>query len=223
MRSIRLLLVAAALQPAPASAQSETAVSEARKDANGFLIHEVRSAYQAGVTRIRVLLRDKIAPEKKLPIVFVLPVEAGTESRDGDGLTEVKKHGLHNAHKAVVVAPTFSHLPWYADHPDKSELRQEAYFLRVVVPFVDKAYPVREEAAGRHLLGFSKSGWGAFILLLRNPGSFGRAAAWDAPQMMAKPDRYGMGETSARRKTSNITASVRCCRNRQRNWEMGRG
>jgi hypothetical protein len=30
--------------------------------------------------------------------------------------------------------------------------------------------------------------------LLRHPDLFGRAAAWDAPLMMAKPDRYGMGE-----------------------------
>ena len=43
----------------------------------------------------------------------------------------------------MFVAPTFSHLPWYADHPTKPEIRQETYFLKVVVPFIDKTYPVR--------------------------------------------------------------------------------
>jgi hypothetical protein len=43
------------------------------------------------------------------------------------------------------------------------------------------------------LLGFSKSGWGAFSLLLRHPDVFARAAAWDAPLLLARPDRYGAG------------------------------
>ena len=127
-------------------------------------------------------------------MVYVLPVEAGTESRYGDGLKEVKKLDLHNKFAAVFVAPTFSHLPWYADHPTKPEVRQESYFLKVVVPFIDKTYPVRAEAEGRLLLGFSKSGWGAWSLLLRRPDLFGKAAAWDAPLMMDTPGKYGSGD-----------------------------
>ena len=43
------------------------------------------------------------------------------------------------------------------------------------------------------LLGFSKSGWGAWSLLLRHPEVFGRAAAWDAPLTKDRPDQFGMG------------------------------
>jgi hypothetical protein len=32
---------------------------------------------------------------------------------------------------------------------------------------------------GRLLIGFSKSGWGALTLLLRNPDVFGKAIGWD--------------------------------------------
>jgi len=131
---------------------------------------------------------------KKYPVVYVLPVEAGTESRYGDGLKEVKKLDLHNKLGAVFVAPTFSHLPWYADHPTNPEIRQESYFLKVIVPFIDKTYPVQAEAEGRLLLGFSKSGWGAWTLLLRHPDLFHKAAAWDAPLMMGKPGIYGSGD-----------------------------
>jgi enterochelin esterase-like enzyme len=95
---------------------------------------------------------------------------------------------------AIFVAPTFSHLPWYADHPTKAEVRQEAYFLKVVVPFIEKTYPVEAEAGGRLLLGISKSGWWAFSLLLRHPDMFARAVAWDAPLTMDRPGRYGSGE-----------------------------
>ena len=125
----------------------------------------------------------------------MLPVEAGNESRYGDGLLEVKKDDLQNRYEAVFVAPTFSHLPWYADHPTDPEIRQEAYLLKVVLPFVEKQYPVRHDAErAARCSGFSKSGWGAFSLLLRHPDVFGRAAAWDAPLMMDAPGKYGSGD-----------------------------
>ncbi len=171
----------------------DATVSEAKTE-DGFLVHEVKSPYQAGTTRIRVLLPDPLEKGMKYPVVYVLPVEAGAESRYGDGLKEVKKLDLHNALKAVFVAPTFSHLPWYADHPTKTDVRQETYFLKVVVSFVEKTYPAKAEARGRLLLGFSKSGWGAFSLLVRHPDTFGKAAAWDAPLMMEKPGAYGSGD-----------------------------
>ncbi len=187
------LLLAVLVAPS-VRADDTVTISEAKKDDSGVLVHEVRSPYQAKTTQIRVLLPEKREKGKTYPVVYVLPVEAGTESRYGDGLKEVRKLDLHNTLKAVFVAPTFSHLPWYADHPTKPEVRQESYLLKVVVPFVDKTYPVKAEAGGRLLLGFSKSGWGAWSLLLRNPDVFGRAVAWDAPLMLDKPGKYGSGD-----------------------------
>lgn len=177
-----------AAEPTPVS------VTEAQKRPDGVLVHEVRSPFQAGTTLIRVLQPDAKPGDKPWPVVYVLPVEKGAESRYGDGLAEVKKLDLPNKLRAAFVAPTFSHLPWYADHPTNPELRQETYFLKVVVPFVENTYPVRAERDGRLLLGFSKSGWGAFVLLLRHPDIFGRAAAWDAPLMLDAPGRYGSGD-----------------------------
>ena len=70
-------------------------------------------------------------------------------------------------------------------------IRQESYFLKVVLPFIERTYPVGTDRHARTLLGFSKSGWGAWTLLLRHPDVFERAAAWDAPMSMDVP-RYGM-------------------------------
>ena len=169
-------------------------VSPAEKDADGILVHSVESPFQKGRTEIRVLLPSKVAASERLPTVYVLPVERGRETRYGDGLVEIQRRGLADKHRAVFVGPTFSALPWYADHPSQSDIRQESYFLQVVVPFVEANYPVLPRREDRLLLGFSKSGWGAWSLLLRHPDHFGRAAAWDAPLMMAEPGRYGSGE-----------------------------
>jgi hypothetical protein len=183
--------------PSAGRADRPVTISEAKPDDHGILVHAVESPYQAGETQIRVLIPDTPAEGTRYPVVYVLPVEAGTEHRYGVGLLEVKRHDLHNKHRAIFVAPTFSHLPWYADHPTDPEIRQETYFLKVVVPFVEGRYPARPEPDGRLLLGFSKSGWGAYSLLLRHPEVFGRAAAWDAPLMLDRPGRYGSGDIFA--------------------------
>lgn len=189
------LLFLASLSAASDPDLASVSISKSKKDAStGVLVHEVRSPYQAGVTHIRVLLPDKLEPGRHYPVVYVLPVEAGHENKFGDGLLEIEKQDLNNKLQVIFVAPTFSHLPWYADHPSKPDIRQESYFLKVVVPFIDKNYPVQSEAGGRLLLGFSKSGWGAFSLLLRHPDLFGTAAAWDAPLMKSRPDQFGMGD-----------------------------
>ena len=56
---------------------------------------------------------------------------------------------------------------------------------------MEKQYPAVAEAKGRLLLGFSKSGWGAFSLLLRHLEIFGKSAAFDAPLNMDRP-QFGM-------------------------------
>ena len=48
----------------------------------------------------------------------------------------------------IVVSPTYSHLPWYADHAADPGLRQETYFLKDVVPLVERTYPALTNASG---------------------------------------------------------------------------
>ena len=166
-------------------------VNNAKADEHGFLIHSIASEFQTGTTLVRVLLPDSLQEGKLYRVIYVLPVEAGTENRYGDGLLEIKRHNLHNKHQVVFAAPTFAQLPWYADHPTNASIRQESHFLRVVLPLVERTYPVMPRAEGRFLLGFSKSGWGAWSMLLRHADVFQRAAAWDAPLTMTRIGKYG--------------------------------
>jgi hypothetical protein len=179
---------------APVAADDAPArVSSARIPSNGVRVHDVQSEFQSAATEIRVLLPSDLKPDERYSVLFVLPVEAADGQRWGDSIEEVLRHDLHNKFKLICVFPTFSALPWSADHPTAAGIRQESYLLRVVVPFVEKEYPAKRGRAGRLLVGFSKSGWGAWSLLLRHPDIFHKAAAWDAPLMLAEHDRYGAG------------------------------
>lgn len=178
----------------PQNTAAETTISPPQGGEHGMKVHEVRSPYQAGTTDIRVLLPEQLDDSSKLRVIYVLPVEPGRETNYADGLTEIARHGWHNQYGAAFVAPTFSHIPWYADHPSDQAKRQETYLLQVVIPFIEQTYPVSTAADHCLLLGFSKSGWGAWCLLLRHPEMFGRASAWDAPVMMAEPGRYRSAE-----------------------------
>jgi hypothetical protein len=165
-----------------------------RAEGPAWRTHELESPYQPGRPQIRVLLPTKVEEGRRYPVVYVLPVEARRESRYGDGLQEIVDRGLCQQYQAIFAAPTFSHLPWYADHPTDSAIRQETHFLKIVVPWVERNYPAIAAHEGRLLLGFSKSGWGAWSLLLRHPHMFARAAAWDAPLMMDRLGKYGSGD-----------------------------
>ncbi len=148
-------------------------------DENGFRVHRVNSSFQAGETEIRVLLPDDFDEDESYRILYVLPVLEKDNRKYADGLLEVKKYGFHNTYKLVCVAPEFTEKPWFADHEGNPQMRDESYFLKVVLPLIEEEYPVMPKKEGRLLIGFSKSGWGAFSLLLRNPEVFHRAAGWD--------------------------------------------
>jgi hypothetical protein len=152
------LLFCCVLVPALRADQPAAKISDAKKGDDDVLVHKVESPHQDRTTTIRVLLPKKL--DKRHRVVYVLPVEAGDGKAYGDGLAEVKKHGLHDKYGLVCVAPTFARLPWYADHPSDPKLAQESHLLKVVLPFVEKTYPVLAKPEGRLLLGFSKSGWG---------------------------------------------------------------
>lgn len=192
MRTVIVILLF--LTPLVGISAAPPSISEAKRDPNGFLVHTVESDLQDAATKIKVLLPERLVKDRRYLVVYLLPVEAGEQNRYGDGLVEVKKHDLHNKHDVICVYPTFARLPWYADHPTNERIRQETYFREVVIPFVEKTYPVLAKPEGRLLLGFSKSGWGVWTLLLRHPNEFGKAVAWDAPLMMAAPGHYGSGE-----------------------------
>ena len=170
---------------------AQASISEPVIDANGVTQYTILSPYQRGRTTLRLVGPTDGTSGMEQRFLFVLPVEPGEGNRYGDGLFEVLRHRLHTRHHLVVVAPSFSDWPWYADHPSDPQIRQESYLLNVIIPLVGRLYPTARPR--RLLLGFSKSGWGAMTLILRHPDLFDAACVWDAPLMMDRPGRYNSG------------------------------
>ncbi len=154
----------------------------------GFWEVELDSEYESGPTKVSILLPDNMPTNgEKLPVLYILPVIIKI-GEYGDGLIEAKKANLSNKYGIICVRPCFSSIPWYGDHATNPKIRHESYLLKLLVPLIDSLYPTQANAEGRWLLGFSKSGWGAFTLLMRNPDIFGYAAAWDVPFMLDGED-----------------------------------
>ena len=158
----------------------------------GEEVHRLNSPRQGGETIVRVFTPDNQGSQDPRTILYVLPVEAGEGTKWGNPVEEVRRTDLAGRHGLIVAIPTFSDLPWYADHPSDPQLQQESYMLKEVLPLVERLHGASPTPPKRLLVGFSKSGWGAWSLLLRHPDLFSKAAAWDAPLMQGAPDRYGM-------------------------------
>jgi enterochelin esterase-like enzyme len=93
----------------------------------------------------------------------------------------------HNKHDLIIVEMGFEKEPWYGDHVTDPNTRQASYLKEFAVPFIERHYSTLGMPGGRLLLGFNKSGWGAFSLILTYPEFFGYAASWDAPMFF---DRF---------------------------------
>lgn len=179
--------------------------------AGGVRIRLVSSA-QSKPVGLRILAP---AGEAKAHL-YILPVEADGETRWGDGLAEARRLKLHEKYGWVLVAPGFAQLPWYADHPTEAGRRDETHLLKALIPRVERRHPMQKPV--RLLLGFSKSGWGAWSLLLRHPDLFDAAAAWDAPLMKERPDQFGMGPAFGTQENFEPYHLARLLRDRAPDW-----
>ncbi|MEJ6603542.1 MAG: hypothetical protein QNL51_13350 [Opitutaceae bacterium] len=125
--------------------------------------HRISSPYQASETTLRVLSPDQIVEGRLYRTLYVLPVREESDERHGQGLQEIWDLDIPNRYDVICIAPAFSEMPWYNDHASDSERQDESHLLKTIIPFVEANYPVRTDAAGKLLLGFSKSGWGGTI------------------------------------------------------------
>lgn len=140
---------------------------------------------------------DPSVPGKKRgpkAVLFVLPTS--TKAEGGTKVLSVlESTGLHKKYNLLCVMPRFDKTPWFANHADDPKIQHERHILEELVPFVEKTW-FSGKRVPRYLVGFSKSGWGALSLILRNPDFFEKAAAWDAPVLLRDEDFgiWGMGE-----------------------------
>lgn len=164
----------------------------------GIRSYTVTSAYQKGPNKLEVLLPDNYSPTNHYRVLYLLPVNAGTDGPWGSGIVEARRLNLQNQYQMICVAPAYEILPWYGDNPDQPGVRQSSYVLDVVIPFVDREFSTVTNKEGRLLVGFSKSGFGALGLLLMHPDTFGKVAVFDSFVNLPKMKFYtewGLADT----------------------------
>ena len=163
----------------PVPAERAAVVREEAGAPPGVRWFEVEAPHQQGPNRVEVLVPDGVEAGRRWPVVYLLPVNTGVGGPWGSAIEEAIRDDLANRHGAIFVAPSYDTIPWYGDHPTRPEVRQSAYLTDVVVPLVDRTFPTVADAAGRAVVGFSKSGLGALSLFIRRPDLFGAVAAFD--------------------------------------------
>jgi len=155
-------------------------------EANGVVTYSLSSSYLSGESRVQVL-RPKKKTNRVLYLLPVTPWPGFEEKWDrlGSGMTEILKHDFQNRFEYTVVVPDVpEHMPWFVDHDENPRRQHESYMMNVLIPFTDSLPDVRDPV--RDLAGFSKAGFGSLSLLLRHPGMFHAASAWD-PGGVRKP------------------------------------
>ena len=161
-------------------------------DIHGVKYYPVKSVYQ-GYQRefVRVLEPTNPVPGKPRRLVYVLPVEAGVnnlKSTWSDGLEELRLLDVSNRFNMTLIAPSFPYEPWYGDDVTNPTHRMESFIVDDLVPFGERF--AQGNIPQRYLLGFSKSGNGAFTLLLRNPRVFNGATVWDFPAQLSSFTKF---------------------------------
>lgn len=180
-----LMAIAFSLTPPSLCAEGIPKVPEPVFDQKrGVWQYSIDSPHQKGRNVVEVLLPDKLDPARRYQVLYVLPVETGIGGRYGDGIKAIRQINAQNVHNLICVMPTFDTVPWFGDHPTDTQIHQETYFVKTVVPLIDARYPTLADREGRLLFGYSKSGWGAYTLICRHPDMFGYAASWDSPLML---------------------------------------
>jgi S-formylglutathione hydrolase FrmB len=187
------ILVASVIRVASSTGQvvgkaASMTVAAPTVDSNGVKYYSVTSFYQGSTPQIvRVLEPTHPAPGKPRRLLYVLPVEAGVttqHSQFGDGLEELRLLDVQDRFNMTLIAPSFRYEPWYGDNANDTSLWMESFITQELVPWGDTFLP-EGTTPQRFLVGFSKSGNGALILLFRHPNTFRAAAAWDSPAQLS--------------------------------------
>ncbi len=176
---IRLAATCATLSLGSVRAEPWQATRDAEPGLPGTESWTVTSDFISGENKVEVLVPDPLVAGRRYPVVYVLPVNAGTRGNWGHPLDEARRYDLANRHQVILVTPSFPILPWFGDNPLDPSLRQNRHVSEAVVPFVDATYPTLATARGRALIGFSKSALGALQLYILEPEKFGAAAVFE--------------------------------------------
>lgn len=148
-------------------------------------------------TYMKVLVPDSYDANRAQPykVCVLCPVEPTPGSSSADELQVIKTAGLHNTHDMIFVSYSShtSSSPWGGA---RSNGRYDNH--RILLSLADAArkfFNLSTNRNDRYLLGYSKGGFAAYSVMIKSPGTFKAAAAWDVPwtQSYASMSSAGFG------------------------------
>lgn len=69
----------------------------------------------------------------------------------------------------VIIVMPHGQNSWYWDSPKHPEMKMESFFVKELVPYIDKNYPTIPDRSKRAISGLSMGGQGAFYLAANHP------------------------------------------------------
>lgn len=168
-----------AVEPTSILPFGTTVSIDLQQETPGVQSWSVSSTYQNGINKIEYILPENLEKGKVYPVVYILPVNAGTKGDWGHPLEVALKYSLATKFQAIFVCPAYNMLPWFGDNPNDSKFRQSSYFTDVVIPLVESRLPALADPRGRFLVGFSKSAHGVLGIFLRNTSQFAKIAVFE--------------------------------------------
>ncbi|WP_304516413.1 alpha/beta hydrolase [Cecembia rubra] len=111
--------------------------------------------------------------EKSFPTVYLLHGGSGSFS---DWHQKVTKDNLlvdlANKYQVLIVTPGVGPASYYYDSPIMDSVKYESYFIKELIPFIDKNFRTIKKREARAITGLSMGGHGAIMLSAKNPELF---------------------------------------------------
>lgn len=153
----------------------------------GGVSFTVDSALRGGKIPCYAFLPADRKPGERFPVVYLLHgafEDAGVwDTRAGALLSK-----LATRERLVFIAPSCGRTGWYADSPYLKKNRIESFFVRELMPYVERSFPVLPK---RGVMGMSMGGHGSFVLALRHPGTFASASSMSGVMDITRhPDQW---------------------------------
>lgn len=156
--------------------------------AEGILRFKTTTPYTDSVSnmiatpgRLDILLPDTYDPGNEYPLVICLGVEGNPGAAYPAEMPIIATADLHNTRDAIVCQWSNQNalFPWWGAK-DTGTNDYEKVIANQLIPYMRERYSITAGRDGIGLFGWSKGGWGALSLILRNPTKIGFAAVWDA-------------------------------------------
>jgi putative tributyrin esterase len=138
----------------------------------------------------RAILPANIAPNQKLPVLYLLH-GGGGGFRDWSNYSDVAGY----AERGLILVMPEGNSSYYTNAADRPQDRYEEYVVHDLIADVEQRLPAASDRAHRAIAGVSMGGFGAVVLALKHPDLFvfagGLSSALDVPSRPFSIRRIG--------------------------------